>query len=107
VNASGTQPFDLSAGPTGALRAQGALTFANARRARQLGRAALGGPAPGVAELDCAGISAADSAGLAVLIDWLGYARQTQRALRYCALPPGIMALARISEVEELLTRGV
>ena len=58
-------------------------------------------------EVDCAGISASDSAGLAVLLDWLGAAKRAGRSLRYRQLPAGLMALGRISEVEVLLERGV
>jgi len=42
-----------------------------------------------------------------VLLDWLGAMKRAGRALRYTHLPAGLVALARISEVEELLERGV
>jgi len=48
-----------------------------------------------------------DSAGLAVLLDWLGAAKRRGRTLRYTHLPADLTALARISEVEDLLERGV
>jgi phospholipid transport system transporter-binding protein len=99
--------FELSATAPLEWRARGQLTFASARSARALGLSAVTGAAAGALEFDCAGISAADSAGLAVLIDWLAYARARGRTLRYRQLPAGIAALARISEVEELLARGV
>jgi phospholipid transport system transporter-binding protein len=98
--------FELRTAQPGVLAAVGALTFASARRARELGSQAIG-VAAGELEVDCAGITLADSAGLSVLIDWLGVARLAQRRLRYRQLPAGIAALARISEVEELLARGV
>jgi phospholipid transport system transporter-binding protein len=106
--AAGPSPaFELNAAAAGSWRAQGALTFASASRARELGLAALTGAPAGALEFDCGAIAAADSAGLAVLIDWLGYARAHGRTLHYRQLPQGIAALARISEVEELLARGV
>ena len=77
-----------------------------ARRASS-GRQALAGPAATGLEIDCSGVSAADSAGLAVLIDWLAAARAARRTLRYSGLPAGLAALGRISEVQELLERGV
>jgi phospholipid transport system transporter-binding protein len=85
--------------------AQGPLTFATARGASAQGEALLTGAAAG--EIDCSGISAADSAGLAVLIDWLGVAKRTKRRLRYTHLPQGLTSLATISEIAELLERGV
>jgi phospholipid transport system transporter-binding protein len=110
--ASGAAPasgvFQLVAAAGGHLAAQGPLTFATARTARELGRHSLHGAAS-AAELviDCSEVSAADSAGLAVLIDWLAMARAVHRSLRYRGLPPGLVALGRISEVEQLLERGV
>jgi phospholipid transport system transporter-binding protein len=98
--------FRLVADGTGKLAAQGPLTFATARLARQLGARALGGGDGGV-EIDCGAVTAADSAGLAVLLEWLALARARGRGLRYQHLPEGLTALARISDVEELLARGV
>jgi phospholipid transport system transporter-binding protein len=61
----------------------------------------------GTLVIDCAGVSACDSAGVAVLLEWLGIARGASRALHYENLPAEVRSLARISDLEELLTRGV
>lgn len=82
----------------------GPLTFATARRALQAGLDAFSG-ATGPIDVDFAGVGAADSAGLAVLIEWLAWARRSRRELRYSGLPPAIRAVARISEIEGLLLR--
>jgi phospholipid transport system transporter-binding protein len=58
-------------------------------------------------EADCSGIAVSDSAGLTVLLDWLGHAKREGRSLRFANLPAGVLAIARISEVDELLQRGV
>ncbi len=98
----------LEAGAGGALRARGPLTFATARAARLAGLALMAAaPAQPALVMDCAGIDAADSAGLAVLLDWLATAKASGHALRYVGLPQGFAALARISEVEALLDHGV
>ncbi|MGH8267012.1 MAG: STAS domain-containing protein [Steroidobacteraceae bacterium] len=99
--------FRLVTGAGGALAAQGALTFATARQARHLGLHALSGAGEGGLQIDCGGITVSDSAGLAVLLDWLAAARAQGRSLRLARLPEGLTALARISEVDELLSRGV
>ena len=100
--------FRLVASADGRFAAEGPLTFATARRARELGELTVARAAAGSAlEIACAGITASDSAGLAVLLDWLGAARRAGRTLRYTQLPPGVTALARISEVEGLLQSGV
>lgn len=83
----------------------GPLTFATARVALASGIAAFssasrdGGPI----EIDCAAVAASDSAGLAVLVEWLAWARRSGRELRYTHVPDAICAIARISEVESLL----
>ena len=103
--ATSTAAFRLVAAD-GRLAAEGPLTFATARRAWELGEPFFTG-AGAALEVDCHGITASDSAGLAVLLEWLGTARRAGRNLRYTHLPSGLAALARISEVEEFLTRGV
>jgi phospholipid transport system transporter-binding protein len=52
---------------------------------------------------DLAGVTAVDSAGLALLIDWLAVARVRGRELRYAQVPESLQALARMSDVESLL----
>jgi len=99
--------FEVVASGNGRFAARGPLTFATARAAREQGLRSLASAAGRELEVDCAGITASDSAGLAVLLDWLGAMKRAGRALRYTHLPAGLVALARISEVEELLERGV
>jgi phospholipid transport system transporter-binding protein len=54
-------------------------------------------------DVDLGGVGESDSAGLALLIEWLRIARQSQKEIRFANLPAQIEALARISEVEDLL----
>jgi phospholipid transport system transporter-binding protein len=98
--------FSLAAAPGGSLSARGPLTFATARAARLLGLAALK-DSPQVRQIDCAGVSACDSAGLAVLLDWLAAAKLTGRTLTFTGLPAQLTALGRISDLDALLARGV
>ncbi len=53
--------------------------------------------------MDLSGVRRADSGALALLIDWLAWARTAKRVLKYSALPAALLALARLSDVEELL----
>jgi len=99
--------FELVASANGRFTARGPLTFATARQAREQGLQCLASAAARELEVDCGGVTAADSAGLAVLLDWLGAMKRAGRALRYTHLPQGLVALGRISEVEGLLERGV
>jgi len=82
----------------------GELTFATARDARQLGVAVLEASSAERIVVDCSGVTRADSAGLAVLLDWLAWARRKSRVLLLEGLPDSLVAIARISEVDGLLT---
>jgi phospholipid transport system transporter-binding protein len=57
-------------------------------------------------DVDLGGVGESDSAGLALLIEWLRIARQGGRAIRFANVPAQIEALARISEVEDLIGSG-
>jgi phospholipid transport system transporter-binding protein len=54
-------------------------------------------------DVDLGGVGESDSAGLALLIEWLRAARQGGWAIRFANVPAQIEALARISEVEDLI----
>jgi phospholipid transport system transporter-binding protein len=91
----------------GRIQVRGALIFATARRARAEGERVLAAPGNGPIEIDCAGVTASDSAGLAVLLDWLVLARRQGRALRFSGVPEPILAVAQISDVESFLNQGL
>jgi phospholipid transport system transporter-binding protein len=54
-------------------------------------------------EVDLSQISAADSAGVAVLLHWLRSARQQGAELRFANLPAGLLGLIRLYDVDTLL----
>ena len=83
---------------------RGALTFGTARGAVAAGLRAFSG-ARGPIQLDLSGVNVSDSAGLAVLIEWLGWGRRGGRELRFSNLPQALAAIARICDIEELLPR--
>ena len=57
-------------------------------------------------EVDLSGVTRADSAGLALLLEWITWANHTVREIRFLSMPERILAIARTTEVEQLLTRG-
>jgi phospholipid transport system transporter-binding protein len=57
-------------------------------------------------EIDLAGVTKADSAGLALLLEWITWANHTVREIRFLSMPERILAIARTTEVEQLLKRG-
>jgi len=85
----------------GALAVSGALTFATAASALEAGRAALSRGNP--ATLDLAGVTQADSAGLATVLALLAHARQKGNAMKVANVPVGLEALARVSGVSAFI----
>lgn len=59
-----------------------------------------------VIEIDLSGVQRADSAGLALLLEWVTWARHTAREIRYLNIPVQILSIAQISEVEDMLHRA-
>jgi phospholipid transport system transporter-binding protein len=88
-------------GDAGHYRLGGAAGYGNARLLLEAGRRRLGSSAR--ADVDLSGLTALDSAGLAVLITWLAEARGAGRELAYRDLPASLVATARVAGVESLL----
>jgi len=78
-------------------------TFATARRACAAGIECFTRDGSSQIVVDCAGASRADSAGLAVLIEWRRWATQHGRHLTFANLPVQISAIAHLSEVTAVL----
>jgi phospholipid transport system transporter-binding protein len=94
----------ISEPAAGRIVVTGELTFASARDARQLGVLVLESSRANKLVIDCAGVTRADSAGLAVLLDWLAWGRRKSRVVTLENLPASLVAIAKISEVDGLLT---
>ena len=54
-------------------------------------------------DVDFSSVTESDSAGLALLIEWMRAARRQHQKLRFANVPQQVAALARISEVDDLL----
>jgi phospholipid transport system transporter-binding protein len=94
----------ISEPAAGRIVVTGELTFASAREARQLGLLVLESSRAPKLAIDCSGVTRADSAGLAVLLDWLAWGRRKSRSVTLENLPASLVAIARISEIDGLLT---
>lgn len=57
-------------------------------------------------EVDLSGVTRTDSAGLALLLEWITWANHTVREIRFREIPARIDAIAKVTEVEELLRKG-
>ena len=56
--------------------------------------------------IDMSDVQKADSAGLALLLEWVSWARHYEREIVYENIPQQILAIAQISEVTDLLNSG-
>ena len=59
-----------------------------------------------VLKIEFSGVTHSDTAGLALLLEWINWAKHYRREIRYFNVPQPILAIARISEVSELLHAG-
>ena len=82
-------------------RVTGSLHFTTVSALLAAGVAAINSGRAAV--IDLAGVTGSDSAGLALLIEWLSVAKSAGRTLRFENVPSQLQQLARLSEVEELL----
>lgn len=84
------------------LAVSGELGFTTATEALKAGQRMIGSQP---CTIDLARVTEGDSAGLAVLIEWIATAEARGARLRYENVPGQILAIARISDVQDLLTR--
>ncbi len=91
----------LTTADDGVLRLEGELSF---ETVPALWRAVPFPPAgSGPVVLDLAGVVRTDSAGLALLVEWLRAARRAGRELRLRAMPAQMLAIARVSGLDRIL----
>lgn len=57
-------------------------------------------------EIDLSAVAKSDSAGLALLLEWVTWANHTVREIRFTDMPERVLVIAKTTEVEVLLTRG-
>ncbi len=86
------------------LRASGQLDFSTAAQAMKVGVEAIGPIGDQV--VDLSGVTEGDSAGVAVLVEWIAVAAAAGIGLRYENVPAQMLAIARISDLEDLLLRA-
>lgn len=54
-------------------------------------------------DIDLSGVKRADSAGLALLLEWKAQARSRSADIHFQEIPDSLLAIARTCEVEELI----
>jgi ABC-type transporter Mla MlaB component len=97
-----SEPVSLRDDGGGRYALAGAVTLGTVAALRARGLQAFG-TGTGAIEVNLAEVARADSGALALLVDWLAWAHAAGRELRYTALPAPLLALARLSDTEDLL----
>lgn len=93
--------FELEDLGDGRFALSGELSFSNADRILQAGATAF--RRHDDVEVDLSGVERADSAGLALLLEWKAGARRRKTSIRYEGIPDGLRAIARTTDVDALL----
>lgn len=84
----------------------GELGFDTVSEVLEPGRRAIAGVAGAHAVLDLSQVTRADSAGLALVVDWLRAARARELELELRAVPAQLADIARVSDLETLIPGG-
>ncbi|WP_297527557.1 STAS domain-containing protein [Thiohalobacter sp.] len=95
----------IEAAPDGRVRVGGELGFATVTSALA-GTEPLFDAGEGTLVFDLSGVERADSAGLALLIEWMRRARRAGRAVRFLNLPPQMLEIARAASLDRVLPLG-
>lgn len=98
------QQFEFKEVGGGRFAVSGVLGFATVKNILAASKAAFADHA--VLKIDLSGVTHSDSAGLALLLEWINWAKHYRREIRYFEVPKSILAIARISEVTDLLHAG-
>ena len=85
------------------LRLIGELGFATVTQVLEAGRRAIGAMPAGHAVLNLSEVDRTDTAGLALVVDWMRAARARKLELAVRAVPRQLAAIARVSDLEDLI----
>lgn len=91
----------LQAADDGVFTVSGDLTFQTVPRLHGEGGSHLA--AGGMRALDLSGVVHTDSAGVALLVDWLRQARRAGGDLRFLHVPEQMRSIVRVSGLERIL----
>jgi phospholipid transport system transporter-binding protein len=98
-----TLPVLRSEGP-GQFALDGRLVFSTASELLDVSRGLFAGST--AISIDLGGVTKVDSAGLALLLEWLRWGWAEGRTVRFTSLPEKLLAIARLSGVEDMLVTG-
>ena len=81
---------------------EGDLVFASVPAILAHPGADLGGTA--AIDVDLKGVTRADSAGLALLVEWLRESEQAGQRIAFINVPPQLLSIARVCGLDEILS---
>lgn len=93
--------FDLVDEGEGRFSLTGAMSFATANDILKKSEPLFGDHA--ALEIDLAKVEKADSAGLALIIEWKSQAVKREAAIRFSNVPEHLLAIARTTGVQDLI----
>ena len=96
-----TELYSLSADNNGVISVSGELTFKTANQI--LLEAPILFEELSHLEIDLADVTRSDSAGLALLVDWMRYAQRGNKEIVFHHMPKQLLAIANASGLDELL----
>jgi phospholipid transport system transporter-binding protein len=104
MSAPPREQAEITGDPTGQVALRGPLTFETVAALHARAESLLTASGGRELQLNLQGVTDVDSAGLALLVGWVAAARAAGATLHFGALPERLLAIARISEVDGLLT---
>lgn len=88
----------------GRFRVNGVLNVATASKALDTGKRLFAEQRD--VEIDLGGVITTDSAGLALLLEWVAWGATQDISISYINIPDQILSLAKIGEADRLLPQG-
>lgn len=93
--------FELVDEGEGRFAVKGAMSFATADAMLRKSESLFGRHAS--LEIDLGGVGKADSAGLALIVEWKSQAANRAAEIRFSNVPDSLLAIARTTEVQDLI----
>ena len=104
IRKGGMSKFDLKNLGEGRFSLSGEMSFHTAAKILQVSEELF--EEHSRIEMDVSGVTKTDSAGLALMLEWITWANHEVKEIRFTGTPEKIDAIARTSEVDDLLKRG-
>jgi phospholipid transport system transporter-binding protein len=101
-----TEASTVEFGPSGRVVITGDLTFASIPDLYHQAMSRLSSGEEVIDTIDLSGVTAVDSAGLALMLEWQAIQSSMGRAFQILNAPASLLSLARLCESIELLKMG-